>query len=685
MKKLSLLLVAVLFCLTGVEAQSYYYVPHTASPAGNPGSLNTTLEYPVGGGLSTTWKSIHSGSATSAQWTSVQTLPFSFNFAGSAVTEYKVSTSGVLTFAANSAPPPAYSHEALPSASVPDSSVCVWGLAGTGSNDNIVVQTFGSSPNRQHWIFFSSYNIENGGSSCWTYWSIVLEETTNKIYVVDMRNTTTSGCGPKLSVGIQMDNSTAYSVTGSPNVTSLAGTDASDADNYYYEFIYGTQPQYDMAGIAVDIDDYLILVNAPFDIKGTLSNMGSQVVTSFDLNYSVNGGVPVVDNITGVNIDVFGTYDFTAPTKWTPSAEGQYTVEVWASNINGNTDEVTNNDKVSKSTMVVSDFKVRMPLHEVFTSSTCAPCKPGNEQLTSVLSNYPDEYTLVKYQMSWPGTGDPYYTTEGYVKRQYYNVTGVPNLEVDAQWNSNPNGYSTDLYDFYKAIPSFMEITATHVQTYHKFDIDVEINPISDFSSNNLYLFVAIVENVTYNNVKTNGETEFYDVMKKMVPDANGTKLAPLTKNNKVTKKLSWEFKGDYVLPPDATQPVNLNSQNTVEDFNNLSVVVWVQDMTAQLVHQSAWSKGTMSDVEEIDGEGFVGMFPNPVEDYSFIRFKTMDAKPVQINIYNTLGEVVETKDLGNINGTKTVKFDMIDYATGAYVAKLMIGEKSYTRKFIVK
>ena len=31
----------------------------------------------------------------------------------------------------------------------------VWGLQGTGSNDNIVTKTFGTAGGRQHWVFFA--------------------------------------------------------------------------------------------------------------------------------------------------------------------------------------------------------------------------------------------------------------------------------------------------------------------------------------------------------------------------------------------------------------------------------------------------------------------------------------------------------------------------------------------------
>ena len=59
-------------------------------------------------------------------------------------------------------------------------------------------------------------------------------------------------------------------------------------------------------------------------------------------------------------------------------------------------------------------------MFEVFTSSTCGPCVQGNINLGNVLSNYSEQYSLLKYQMSWPGNGDPYFTDEGYDRRVFY-------------------------------------------------------------------------------------------------------------------------------------------------------------------------------------------------------------------------------------------------------------------------
>ncbi|MCH8331648.1 MAG: hypothetical protein IH946_09790, partial [Bacteroidetes bacterium] len=344
MKRITLLL-ALTMCVTYGYSQ-YYYIPFLNSP-GNPGGLNTLDEYPVGGGLDPSWNSIHVGPASSPEWSTTETIPFTFNFNGTAVTQYKASSSGVLTFDVSAVTVPSYTNASLPDTSIPDKSIMVWGLEASSGNDNIVTQTFGTAGSRQHWIFFSSYNLPGGDlTTCWIYWSIVLEEGTDNIYIVDQRKDGNGGCTASLSVGIQLDNATAFDVTGTPLVTSLAGTDASDADNNYYQFTFGTQAVFDLTVTNIDMQTDVLLSDGPFEVKGTIENWGSSDLFSYDLNYTVDGGTTEIFKVV-TNVLSGTSHDFTHGTDWMPPAEGTYNIEIWATKLNNNNpDENTANDKL---------------------------------------------------------------------------------------------------------------------------------------------------------------------------------------------------------------------------------------------------------------------------------------------------------------------------------------------------
>jgi hypothetical protein len=280
MKKLITSFLSV-FAMATSFAQ-YYYVPYTDAKK-NPGGLNNAdVEYPVGGGISAGWTTVLAGNKTTPAWGKGK-LPFAFNFNGNAQDSFSISSSGVLTFsaAAASTAAPAYASVSLPSSTIPDNSVCILGLQTAGNNSNyanIVSKTFGTAPNRQYWLTFSAYNAITAGTTGFCFWSIVLEETSNKIYIVDQRY---AGTAAKLSIGVQVNSTTATSVAGSPNLASIATTDATAIDNGYYTFIPGTQPASDLEGKSITVEEYLILNTAPFQIKGVLRNTGSQTCYQF--------------------------------------------------------------------------------------------------------------------------------------------------------------------------------------------------------------------------------------------------------------------------------------------------------------------------------------------------------------------------------------------------------------------
>lgn len=89
-----------------------------------------------------------------------------------------------------------------------------------------------------------------------------------------------------------------------------------------------------------------------FPITGDVRNLGVDVITSFDLNYSINGWGTVTDQISGVNIGSGDTYDFEHSTDWAPPGWGTFDLEVWASNINGAADQNLANDALNMDLIV---------------------------------------------------------------------------------------------------------------------------------------------------------------------------------------------------------------------------------------------------------------------------------------------------------------------------------------------
>ena len=347
---------------------------------------------------------------------------------------------------------------------------------------------------------------------------------------------------------------------------------------------------YDMAAIDLNMVSNLALTSAPFTVSGDVVSISATTITSLDINYSINGGAPVVDNLSGLNLALFDTLTFNHNIIWNPTTTGSYFVEIWASNLNGNPDMDPSNDYFSDSIHIWNALAVRQPLIETFTSSTCGPCNPANVTAEALFTQNPGKITSIKYQEDFPGSGDPYYTIETGNRRAYYAINSVPRMEIDGGWDQNGNNITQQIIDDYGDELCLIDLSSVYSVTGKTVDIDITIDPLENFNSNNLVVHSAIIEETTYNNIKNNGETQFEHVVKKMVPSDIGTSMNSLVAGQQTTLNLQHIFQGNYRLPFDASSPINHTIEHSVEDFSNLMVAVWIQDAVTKEVHQSTYA-----------------------------------------------------------------------------------------------
>lgn len=662
MKKIFTLFSLLLFAGITLQAQ-YYQIPYPNANM-NPGGLNTDVEFPVGGGIPAGWTTTF-GPAAVPTWSAVQTIPFTFIFDGNAVSSYKVSNSGCVTFdVATLVAAPAFTPVALPSATIPDKSVCALGLRGTAANDNVVTKTFGTAPNRQYWISFNSYS--NANANDYLYYSIVLEETSNRIYIVDQRTYGTAS----MSLGVQISAGTGWMVPGSPTLASLTAANSEVTDNTYYAFIPGVQPAYDLTVNTISTSAYLIAGNN--SITGVIRNLGSTTITSLDLNYKIDGGATVTAPLTGLNIANMATYNFTHPTGWNATI-GSHSIDVWATNLNGaNADANPADDHKLKNVSVLSENIQRLPLFEVFTSSTCGPCKPGNENFHNIIDPKPqNDFVYVKFQQDFPGSGDPYCTNESYNRRNYYAINSIPRMEIDGAWDGNASSFTQALYDAARAIPANYKMDGTYSVDNMTVKTKVRFSPLFNAPAG-AKLYVAILENKTTANVKTNGETEFLQVMKKMLPTETGSAVPTVAIGSWDSLIQNYTFKGNYRLPADgqAANRINHATEHSVEEFGDLMVIAWIQaaDKTVyQALNLTAFTPvGTETFTTSINN---ITVYPNPASDVVNITVQAAATDKIVATLLDVNGNVVMSKSVQIGAGKSNIELNTSKLAAGTYNA----------------
>ena len=142
-----------------------------------------------------------------------------------------------------------------------------------------------------------------------------------------------------------------------------------------------------------------------------------------------------------------------------------------------------------------------------------------------------------------------------------------------------------------------------------------------------------------------------------MVPGSSGFLLSPLQDGVPVNENFSYTFQGSYVLPPDVNSPIDHSSSHSVEDFSNLGVVVWIQDDASKEIVQSveAISSSTGIGTHGFDNASLM-VFPNPAQEVATLKIDDQNASNGQIEIINSLGELVFAKSIDLIGSSITYR-----------------------------
>lgn len=221
----------------------------------------------------------------------------------------------------------------------------------------------------------------------------------------------------------------------------------------------------------------------------------------------------------------------------------------------------------------------RRVMVEEATNASCGPCASQNPAFDALLAQNANMVTVIKYHGWWPGY-DPMYEhniDENTARINYYAINSVPRAIVDGQYDGQPMGVTQSLLNSYANVQSpFEEIAIYHYLSPNLDSIYVfmRIQAAQDYSENFLRGMCAVVEkHIHYNNAPgSNGEKDFFDVMKKMLPNSAGTQL-----------QSSWND-GEYKIIAQVWELEN------VFDTEQLSVIGFVQNSNSKIVRQSGVS-----------------------------------------------------------------------------------------------
>lgn len=434
------------------------------------------------------------------------------------------------------------------------------------------------------------------------------------------------------------------------------------------------------------------VANTPTNIIADFFNLGGETVTSVDVEYEVGTNAPVTATISGLNIEPYESSIITHTTPWT-STVGAKNIRYRVTSINGMSDVNPANDEVIRAFTATTAPSPRNLLNETFTSSTCPPCLPGNQNLETVQAQFnasnAGRLVSVRHQQNFPGVGDPYATDELVNRRAYYNQNSVPHSVIDG-YRTRVNTNSLNLGNFNAALarPAFGTFAGSFLvdEPAQTITINGTFTPSTDLTGEEV-LQVVIAEKRTTFNAATNGETEFFDVVRKFLPNENGAPTGAVAAGTPFAINVTYTFNGNYRRPPSSSDPANRTNhaiEHSIEDFQNLEVFAWVENPEQQEVLNAGAMMRAFG--VNVDNELTAGSFqvnPNPVSgNTANVALDIREAAQGTIEVIDVNGKVVMSQALGQLAvGTRNVSLNVADLTAGTYHVTLNLEGKGITTR----
>ena len=404
-----------------------------------------------------------------------------------------------------------------------------------------------------------------------------------------------------------------------------------------------------------------------YSAKGRITNIGQEQISFVTLNYQVDGGDIYQTAINNIDLGFGDSYSFISGNNLL-FEPGERVVDVWISEVNLlGTDDNQENDSLSKVINVANNSTQRLLLFEEFASSTCLPCANFNTNLFHpLLENNEGKYSLIKYPMNYPDPGDPYNIEYCDNRKDFYGISNIPHLQTEGRvsglvsQNYINNAYSN---------PAVVDIFPQYSISGNQISVDIDIFPYVNITDANLY--ICVTEKITSGNVINNGETEFYNIMMEMLPSSDGLL-----------------FEGEAGSSINISESKDL-STSFIEEFDDLEIVVFIQDNETKQILQSSIANLITSVQTETANPDDILIYPNPFSTYLSIDYNITETTKIEINIIDIHSRTI--KNITNMTvqqGHHSIRWDGKDNSLkeiqpGLYFIEIVKNGKAIYKKII--
>lgn len=443
------------------------------------------------------------------------------------------------------------------------------------------------------------------------------------------------------------------------------------------------------------------LVGQNRNLSVSVRNLGTSTINSFDLAVDLNGGTPVVQNVTGLSLASLATTQVNITTPFA-LVSGANTFRAIVSNVNGaGPDGDATDDTIMKTITPVAPAAGKMVVAEEATGTWCQWCPRGAVYMDAMASQYDGYFAGIAVHNSDPMTVTNYDAAIGGL------IGGYPSALVDREPEIDPSGLEDGFLARIQVAPkAFLVNGATYNSSTRELKVSITTTIQQNISGNYKIACVLTEDDVTGTgstwsqaNAYSGGAAGPMGGFESLGNPVSYT----LMHYNHVARIISPDFGGQanafgtsatvgqifthtftYTLPAtwDETQihivGIFIDPAGLIDNAASATI-----SEAVATGYTSGTEVGTVGVNELTAPDAQVAIYPNPANTNANITLNLQQSAAVQVAIYAVNGTLVAKKDYGMLSGGMLLPVDLNSYETGMYFVHVSIDGKTTVLKMI--
>lgn len=426
-------------------------------------------------------------------------------------------------------------------------------------------------------------------------------------------------------------------------------------------------------------------------------NLGTTPLTSFDVEVEYNG-TTITENVTGVNVPSLDTYDvYFSGTL--PIIAGVMPVTATVSNPNGGADADAADDVKVINVDPITPAPGRMVFVEEGTGTWCQWCPRGAVVMDDMAEKFDGFFAGVAVHNGDPMTDSLYDANLA--------VGGYPGGFVDRGADIDPLAFEAEFLDRIQIPPTVSLVNgAEYNSSTGELKVSTTATFLQDVTAGSYRLGIVLAEDsVTgttsaYNQVNVysgggNGAMGGFENLPNPVP-------ASMMVYNHVARGIAPSYAGTtdgYQMPVSNGYSYTVNATFQTDpdwDSDQFHILSFIRgagnrvDNAMSVSLDDAIANGYQVGIEEaasyLNGpDAQFQLYPNPATEMVQVVVQLDGPKEVSMQIFNSVGQLIASKDYGAMNGANRIPVQTAGLASGIYTVSLTIDGILSTRRLVVE